>query len=156
MGGDCLMGEPNTPGYPADVPRYRLAAHEGVEVSVLNLGLACCALEVDAAIAQGLLLEVSERAASPQPSAANVLLVAGTVTEPFAEVVRQAHEQCASAGEVAVLAFGACASTGGPYWDAPSVIAGVDQLIPVRSYVPGCPPNPDALVAAISELAARR
>lgn len=150
------MGEPDTPGYSADVPRYRLAADERVELSVMNLGLACCALEFDAAVAQGLLVEVPAGDDAQLPGAATVLVVAGTVTEPFAEVIRRAHEQGTAVGDVAVLAFGACASTGGPYWDAPSVIPGVDQLIPVSTYVPGCPPNPGALVAAISELAVRR
>ena len=156
MGVDCLRGERDTPGYPADVPHYRLATDERIELSVMNLGLACCALEFDAAVAEGLLLEVKGGDGAQAPGATTVLVVAGTVTEPFAEVVRRAHEQYASVGNVAVLAFGACASTGGPYWDAPSVIPGVDRLVPVRTYVPGCPPNPGALVAAISELAVRR
>jgi len=50
---------------------------------------------------------------------------------------------------VRVLAFGACATSGGPYWDAPSVVPGVDALIPVSRYVPGCPPGPDSLIAAL-------
>lgn len=148
------MGEHDTPGYPARVPRYRLAADERIELSVLNLGLACCALEFEAAVAGGDLIYVAEGETSEASGGTTILVVAGTVTEPFAEVVRRTHEQCAAAGDVAVLAFGACASTGGPYWDAPSVIPGADRLVPVRAYVPGCPPNPEALVSAIVELAA--
>lgn len=148
------MGEPDTPRYPADVSRYRLATDERIELSVLNLGLACCALEFDAAVANGLLVAVDDEDPVLGAGTGTVLVVAGTVTHPFADVVRRAYEEISSAGAVSVLAFGACASTGGPYWDAPSVIPGADHLVPVRSYVPGCPPNPEALVSAIIELAA--
>lgn len=154
IGMDCLMGEHDTPRYSHDVSRYRLATDERIELSVMNLGLACCALEFDAAVADGLLIAVDAADSTRAAGASTVLVVAGTVTEPFAEVVRRTYEECASAGEVSVLAFGACASTGGPYWDAPSVIPGADRLVPVRAYVPGCPPNPEALVSAIAELAA--
>jgi len=52
-----------------------------------------------------------------------------------------------------VLALGACATSGGPYWDSYAVVAGIDSVVPVASYVPGCPPRPEALVAAIVSLA---
>ena len=78
-----------------------------------------------------------------------VLLVSGTVTYALAPAVRGAWERAAAEGPVRVLAFGACATGGGPYWDAPTVVPGVDSLIPVERYVPGCPPGPDALVAAL-------
>ena len=57
---------------------------------------------------------------------------------------------------VSVVAFGVCASTGGPYWDAPTVVPGADRLVPVSAYVPGCPPRPDALIDALLALEAVR
>ena len=116
---------------------------------VADLGLACCALEVEAAITSGLLVPDAE----PADGAAGertVLLVSGTVTLALAPAVAAAL--AGLDGDVTVLAFGACATSGGPYWDAPSVVPGVDQVIPVQAYVPGCPPRPEALVSALRGL----
>jgi NADH-quinone oxidoreductase subunit B len=124
---------------------YRVAAQPDVVVSLANLGLACCSLEVDAAVQSGLLVE-----ARADPSC-TVLLVSGTVTEPLAPAVAQAV--AAFDGDVRVVSVGACATSGGPYWDAPMVISGVDRLVPVSTYVAGCPPRPEALVTAIAEVA---
>lgn len=127
----------------------RLAADPRVAVRVLSLGLACCAVEVDAAITAGLLVPEE---GEPEPGL-RVLIVAGTVTTPLVPTVRAALDQQPPVD--AVLAFGACASTGGPYWDAPTVVNGVDRLVEVHQYVPGCPPRPDALRDAIVALVAR-
>lgn len=129
---------------------FRLAADPGVRVLVANLGLACCALEVDAAIQRGMLVP-DDLAAVPRHS---VLLVSGTVTDVVAPAVLRAYESVP--GPVSVVSFGACANSGGPYWDAPTVTNGVDRLVPVSVYVPGCPPRPEALVAGLLRLAEGR
>ena len=135
-----------------DLIGWRLAADPRVEVRILPLGLACCAVEVDAAVAAGLLVPSDAVPGAPAVDA-SVLVVAGTVTVPLVPVLEQAVASVP--GPVSVLAFGACASTGGPYWDAPTVVNGADAVVPVQQYVPGCPPRPEALVAAIRDLAAR-
>jgi NADH-quinone oxidoreductase subunit B len=128
----------------------RLAADPGLGIDVIALGLACCAVEVDAAVAAGLL---RPEEAGDDPARARILVVAGTVTTPLAPVLEAAVHQGPTPD--AVLAFGACASTGGPYWDSPTVVNGADMIVPVDEYVPGCPPRPEALCRAVAELASR-
>ena len=123
---------------------FRLAAEPDVRVRVLPLGLACCALEVESAIRLGLLVPEPDDAV---PAGRTVLVVSGTVTDPLVPVVEAAVAQAGD--DVGVLAFGVCASTGGPYWDAPSVVNGADRFVRVDRYVPGCPPSPQALIDAL-------
>lgn len=87
-----------------------------------------------------------------------VFVVAGTVTDAMAPLVRAEYESArdeARAAGVAlrVVSFGSCANSGGPYWDSYSVTKGVDQLLPVDVAVPGCPPRPEQLAAALALLA---
>jgi len=112
-------------------------------VRVFDAGLACCAVEVSAAL---------RRCASELPgdSPVNVLVVAGTVTDKLAPLVLAAYRGLP--GPRRVLSFGACSNSGGPYWDSYCVTKGADQLIPVDVYVPGCPPRPEALVHGLREL----
>jgi NADH-quinone oxidoreductase subunit B len=106
-------------------------------VRVFDAGLACCAVEVSAAL---------RRCAGQLPgdAAVNVLVVAGTVTDKLAPLVLSAYRDLPAPRRV--LSFGACSNSGGPYWDSYCVTKGADQLIPVDVYVPGCPPRPEALV----------
>jgi NADH-quinone oxidoreductase subunit B len=117
-----------------------------------NLGLACCSLEVEAAVRSGLLVpdDGTDSAVLPE-GVATVLLVSGTVTHALAPSVSSALS--ALPPGTRVIAFGACATSGGPYWDSPAVLTGVDRLVPVHAYVPGCPPRPEALLAAIVDVA---
>lgn len=117
-------------------------------LTVLNVGLACCAVEAMVAA-----LEPDGRVPYAGPDRdAQVLLVSGTVTAKLGPLVQRLH--AALPAPVKVLAFGACASSGGPYWDSYSVVAGIDRLLPVDLYVPGCPPRPQALLDALDALSA--
>lgn len=136
------------PGYPSGVVGqrvYAVADRPEIRIHVRDLGLACCAVEFAAAIGRGLLVPAPEG-----PGAAAVLVVSGTVTDPLGPQVVAAWE--ALPEPKAAVSFGACSNSGGPYWDSYSVTKGVDRLIPVTTYVPGCPPRPEALVDALTAL----
>ena len=130
----------------------------GPSVDVVELGLACCALEAvaarcghrDALSGPGPRSgPASAQSVSSEPPQ-TILVIAGTVTNAMAASIRARYD--ALPGPVAVVAFGACATTGGPYWDSYAVMPGVEALLPVDVVVPGCPPRPDALRAALAEL----
>lgn len=126
---------------------YVVASAPHIAVSVHSAGLACCAVEFTAAVARGLLEPASDRA--PEP-ALHVLVIAGTVTTAMAPALMSAWQALPEPKQA--LALGACATSGGPYWDSYSVVPGASALLPVHSYVPGCPPRPEALVEAICAL----
>ena len=115
-------------------------------LTVLNVGLACCAVEaMVAALGPDGVVPYAEADRDVQ-----VMLVSGTVTTKLAPLVQRLHADLPD--PVRVIAFGACASSGGPYWDSYCVTSGVDLLIPVDLYVPGCPPRPEALLDALDAL----
>lgn len=130
----------------------RLASRPGARIHVVGAGLACCSLEVEAAVAAGLLVSEGDVLDDHEDApGATILVVAGTITEVLEPAVERLHDELAAVGPVVVMSFGACATSGGPYWDAPTVAKGV-RSIPVQSYVPGCPPRPEALVAELERL----
>lgn len=139
-------------------PRRHLVALPGSALALwtLDAGLACCAVEVLAATA-GVGVrdaEVGRLGAVPVaagPADADVLLVSGTVTARLGPAVRALYEQLPEPR--LVVSVGACAASGGPYWDSYCVTPGVDRIVPVDLYVPGCPPRPDAVVSALRALA---
>jgi NADH-quinone oxidoreductase subunit B len=120
-----------------------------------DVGLACCAVEFLAAAAGvgSADAEVGRLGAVPfttDAAEANVLLVSGTVTTKLAPAVRELYDRMPEPKRV--ISFGACANSGGPYWDSYSVVPGVATLLPVDVHVPGCPPRPEALLDALRAL----
>lgn len=125
----------------------------GPTLALFDLGLACCAVELEAAaLAPEALAALGARVAGLED--AHVLVVSGTVTDVTAPAVLAAYQRLPEPRFV--ISFGACANTGGPYWDSYSVTKGVDQLVPVDVHVPGCPPRPEAVLHALRLLAERR
>ncbi len=118
-------------------------------LTVVNVGLACCAVEAMVA-SLSTSSPVGTVPYADDDRSVDVLVISGTVTDALAPLVRQLHD--GAPGPVKVLSFGACANSGGPYWDSYSVTQGVDRVLPVDAWVPGCPPPPQALLDALEGL----
>ena len=118
---------------------------------LFDVGLACCAVEfVAATLDPASLDELGVEPFAGSPSRADVLVVSGTVTDKMAPAVRRVYEQMPEPRHV--ISFGSCANSGGPYWDSYCVTKGVDTILPVDVYVPGCPPRPETLVDGLRRL----
>ena len=109
---------------------------------MFNFGLACCAIEMMAAAAPR--FDMMRFGIIPFPASPRQ---AGTVTDKMAPAVKRLYDQMPDPKYV--ISMGSCANCGGPYWDSYSVTKGVDQVVPVDVYVPGCPPRPEALMEGI-------
>lgn len=116
----------------------------------LAFGLACCALEmIVTATARYDLARFGMEVMRPSPRQADVLIVAGRLCKKMAPAVLRLYNQMSEPKWV--IAMGACASTGGLF-QTYSVVHGVDRVLPVDIYIPGCPPRPETLMYGILEL----
>ena len=142
---------PATAGEPI---RFTLDWGRRYSLWVFNFGLACCAVEfVAASMSRHDLARAGIDPDAPGPRSADLLVISGTVTDKMAPAIKRFYDEMPD--PTYVMSFGACSNSGGPYWDSYSVTKGVDQLIPVDVYVPGCPPRPEALLRGIVRLQER-
>jgi NADH-quinone oxidoreductase subunit B len=116
----------------------------------LPMGLSCCAIEFMAAATSRFdMARFGAEVARFSPKQADVMIVAGTMTYKMAEAVRRLYDQMAEPKWV--IAMGACASSAGMFRSYP-VMQGIDHIVPVDIYIPGCPPRPEMLINALIEL----
>jgi NADH-quinone oxidoreductase subunit B len=121
---------------------------------VFNFGLACCAIEfIATSMARHDFIRLGVIPFAHGPRQADLLVVSGTLTDKMAPALQRLYQEMPEPKYV--ISFGSCSNCGGPYWDSYSVTKGVDQIIPVDVYVPGCPPRPEALLNGIMTLQER-
>jgi NADH-quinone oxidoreductase B subunit len=117
----------------------------------MTFGLACCAIEF---MSTGTAVYDMDRfgmAPRASPRQSDVMIVAGTVTFKMADRIKRIYEQMAEPRYV--ISMGSCSNCGGPYWQhGYHVVKGVDKIVPVDVYVPGCPPRPEALIGGFLKL----
>lgn len=116
----------------------------------LTFGLACCAIEMMAAYASRFDFDRLGVIPRGTPRQADMIIVAGTVTKKMAPRIERLYHQMPD--PKFVLSMGSCANTGGPFYDSYSVVKGVDKVVPVDVYLPGCPPRPEALMYAVLKI----
>lgn len=136
------------PGVLGEPIRFVLNWGRRYSLWVFNFGLACCAIEfIATSMGRHDFIRLGVIPFAHGPRQADLMVVSGTVTDKMAPAIKRLYDQMPEPKYV--ISFGACSNCGGPYWDSYSVTKGVDQLIPVDVYVPGCPPRPEALLHGI-------
>jgi NADH-quinone oxidoreductase subunit B len=126
---------------PAD---YVIAAARKSSIWPMTFGLACCAIEMIATYMSHYDLDRFGIVPWASPRQCDVMIVAGTVTKKMVPAVKLLYQQMPNPKWV--ISMGACATNGGPYTQYDRVLQGVDKIIPVDVYVPGCPPRPESLI----------
>ena len=116
----------------------------------LGFGLACCAIEMMSTFAPRFdLARFGMEVTRPSPRQADLIIISGRVSNKMAPVIKLLYDQMPSPKWV--IAMGACASSGGVFNNY-AVLQGVDKILPVDIYVPGCPPRPEQLIDGIVKL----
>ncbi len=168
VAGERLQAGPNTAGADKEVTLQRMSddlADKGFLLTsmdeVINwartgslhwmtFGLACCAVEMMHAAMPRYDIERFGTAPRASPRQSDLMIVAGTVTNKMAPALRKVYDQMPNPRYV--LSMGSCANGGGYYHYSYSVLRGVDRIVPVDLYVPGCPPTAEALVYGLLQL----
>jgi len=117
----------------------------------MQFGLACCAIEMMATWSSGYDIDRLGIIPRASPRQSDVIIISGTVTFKMADRIRRLYEQMPEPRYV--ISMGNCSNCGGPYWEQGyHVVKGVDRIIPVDVYIPGCPPRPEALIGGFMKL----
>jgi len=136
-----------------DTRNIVLLEQGGSRVGVLDVSLACCALETRAAL-------LLEKSWAGEELSALVLLISGTISQKLAQQVHDLTQEFwdfQPGRPHFLVAVGACATSGGPYWDSPTIVPGMEKLgLTCDLFIPGCPPRPAEIRSAIFGLLAGR